>query len=81
MESFTVIISIYSSALAFIVTRISARPYRFKVETAVGEPHATVLKLLPDNNWIAEQVSMKYFTKRNILRLGALIEREKLKWF
>jgi hypothetical protein len=81
MKSFTIIISIYSSAMAFIITRISARPYRFKIETTVGEPHATVLRLLPDNNWIAEQVSMKYFTKRNIRRLGALIEKEKLKWF
>jgi len=81
MERFTVIISIYSSAMAFIVTRISTRPYRFKVETSIGEPNATVLKLLPGPIWVAEHISMKYFTKRNIRRLGALIEKEKLKWF
>jgi len=81
MERFTVIISIYSSAMAFIVTRISTRPYRFKVETSIGEPNATVLKLLPGSTWVAEHISMKYFTKRNIRRLGALIEKEKLKWF
>jgi len=81
MESFTIIISIYSSAMALIVTRVSTKPYRFKVETSKGEPNATVLKLLPRHTWVAEHVSMKYFTKRNIRRLGVLIEQEKLKWF
>jgi hypothetical protein len=50
------------------------------VETTIGEPHATVLKLLPGHEWVAEHVSMKYFTKDNIRRLGLLIEGEKPKW-
>lgn len=72
--------SVYNLAMDFIVTCIGAKPYRFKVETIIGEPHATVLKLLPGHKWIAEHVSMKYFTKANIMRLGLLIEGEKLKW-
>ena len=79
MKSFTVIISIYNLAMDFIVTCIGSKPYRFKVETIIGEPHA-VLKLLPGHEWVAEQVSMKYFTKDNIKRLGLLIEDEKPKW-
>jgi len=50
------------------------------IVTCIGEPHATVLKLLPGHEWVAEQVSMKYFTKDNIKRLGLLIEDEKPKW-
>ena len=80
MKSFTVMISIYSLAMDFIVTCIGSKPYRFKVETIIGEPHATVLKLLPGHTWVAEYVSMKYFTKANIRRLGQLIEGEKTKW-
>jgi hypothetical protein len=80
MKSFTVIISIYNSAMDFMVTCIGSKPYRFKVETIIGEPHATVLKLLPGHEWVAEHVSVKYFTKDNIRRLGALIEGEKPKW-
>lgn len=66
--------------MAFIVTRIGTRPYRFKVETSIGEPNATVLRLLPGHTWVADHVSMKYFTKKNIRRLGILIEGEKSKW-
>lgn len=73
-------ISIYNLAMDFIVTRIDSKPYRFKIETVIGEPHATVLKLLPGHKWVAEHVSMKYFTKANIRRLGILIEGEKPKW-
>jgi hypothetical protein len=80
MKSFTIILSIYSSAMAFMVTCISANPYRFKIETTVGEPNATVLKLLPGHTWVAEHVAVKYFTKRNIKRLGALIEVKKPEW-
>jgi len=80
MKSFKVIISIYNSAMGFMVTCIGSKPYRFKVETTIGEPHATVLKLLPGREWVAEHVSMKYFTKDNIRRLGLLIEGEKPKW-
>ena len=80
MKSFKVIISIYNSAMGFMVTCIGSKPYRFKIETSIKEPHATVLKLLPGHKWVAEHVSMKYFTKDNIRRLGLLIEGEKPKW-
>jgi len=80
MKSFTVIISIYNEAMNFLVTRISSRPYRFKIQTDAHEPKATILRLLPGKKWIADQVSMKYFTKNNIKRLGVLIENEKPKW-
>lgn len=80
MKSFTVIISIYNLAMNFMVTRIGTKPYRFKVETIIGETNATVLKLLPGHEWVAEHVSMKYFTKENIRRLGVLIDGEKPKW-
>ena len=80
MKSFNIVILIYNSAMAFIVTRISTKPYRFKVETRIGEPHALVLKLMPGNHFIAEHVSFKYFTKVNIQKLGVLIKHEKLRW-
>jgi hypothetical protein len=80
MKSFTVIILIYNSAMDFMVTCIGSKPYRFKIETVIGENNATVLKLLPGHKWVAEHVSMKYFTKDNIRRLGLLIEGEKPKW-
>ena len=80
MKSFKIIISIYNSAMGFMVTCIGSKPYRFKIETTIGEPNATILKLLPGHKWVAEHVSMKYFTKDNIRRLGLMIEGEKPKW-
>jgi hypothetical protein len=80
MKSFTVIISIYNEAMNFLVTRISSRPYRFKIETDIHEHNATILRRLPGNKWIADHVSVKYFTKDNIKRLGLLIDNEKPKW-
>lgn len=80
MKSFNIVISIYNSAMAFIVTRISIKPYRFKVETRTGEPNALVLKLMPGDHFVAEHVSFKYFTKVNIKKLGEMIKREKLRW-
>jgi hypothetical protein len=79
MKSITVIISIYNSAMDFFVTCIGSKRYRFKVETTIGEPNATVLKLLPGHEWVAEHVSIKYFIKENIRRLSLLIEGEKPK--
>jgi len=80
MKSFKIIISIYNSAMGFMVTCIGAKPYRFKIETGTGEQNGTVVKLLPKNKWVAEHVSVKYFTKENIRRLGLLIEEQKPKW-
>jgi len=80
MKSFNIVIFIYNAAMAFIVTRISTKPYRFKVESGIGEPNALVLKLMPGNHFVAEHVSFKYFTKVNIRRLGVLIKHEKLSW-
>jgi hypothetical protein len=80
MKSFIVIISIYNLAMNFLVAQISADPYCFKIETDIHEANATILRLLPGNKWIGDHVSMKYFTKENIRRLGSLIENERLKW-
>ena len=80
MKSFIIVTTIYNSAMAFIVTRISTKPYRFKVTTRVGEPAALVLKLMPGDHFIAEHISFKYFTKTNIEKLGAMIKLEKSRW-
>lgn len=80
MKSFTGIISIYNEAMNFLVTRIGSRPYRFKTEIGAYEPKATILTLLTGNKWNIGHISMKYFTKGNIDRLGLLIENEKPKW-
>jgi hypothetical protein len=74
MVSFTVVLQIYNSPLALVVTPIAILPYSFLVKTLSDKSTSMIIKRLPDRSWIGEKVSMKFFTKKNIQRLGQLIE-------
>jgi hypothetical protein len=74
MVSFTVVLQIYNSPLALVVTPIAMIPYSFFVKTLSDKGNSMIIKRLPNRNWIGERVTMKYFTKKNIQRLGRLIE-------
>jgi hypothetical protein len=77
MVSFTVILQIYNSPLALVVTPIAMMPYSFLVKTLSDKSNSMIIKRLPNRSWIGEKVTMKYFTKKNIQRLGRLIETKK----
>ena len=74
MVSFTVVLQIYNSPLALVVTPLAMMPYSFLVKTLGNKGNSMIIKRLPNRSWIGERVTMKYFTKKNIQRLGRLIE-------
>ena len=76
MISFPIVLQIYNSPLTLIVTPLAILQYRFLVKTLSKGSQSMIIKRLPDSNWIGELVTMKYFTKNNIQRLGKLIEIE-----
>jgi len=49
-------------------------PYSFLVKTLNDTGNSMIIKRLPDKGWIGEMVKMKFFTKKNIRRLGKLLE-------
>ncbi|HEY4196080.1 MAG TPA: hypothetical protein VGM63_11125 [Mucilaginibacter sp.] len=81
MVSFTVVLQIYNSPLALIVTPIAMMPYSFIVKTLSGKDNSMIIKRLPNRSWIGEKVTMKYFTKKNIQRLGKLLETKNKELF
>jgi len=74
MESFTVMLKIYDLSIGLIVTPLDSKPFYFKIETTIGGPNSMFMNRMPDHSWIANCIQMKYFTYKNIQRLGALIE-------
>jgi len=64
-------------SLGLIVTPLDTRFSRFKVETAEGGAVPMILKCLPNHSWIVEKTTMKFFTKKYVKQLGALIEGKK----
>jgi len=74
MISFTIILHIYNSPLALVVTPLAMVPYSFLVKTLNDTGNSMIIKRLPDKGWIGEMVKMKFFTKKNIRRLGKLLE-------
>jgi len=74
MTSFTIILHIYNSPLALVVTPLAMAPYSFLVKTLSDKSESMVIKRLPGKGWIGEMVKMKFFTKKNIRRLGKLLE-------
>ena len=74
MISFTVILHIYNSPLALVVTPLAMAPYSFLVKTLNDTGNSMIIKRLPDKRWVGEMVKMKFFTKKNIQRLGKLLE-------
>jgi hypothetical protein len=45
----------------------------FKIEMMTGKASPMFVKYLPDHTWVAENVTMKFFTEKYIVELGALI--------
>ena len=74
MISFTVILHIYNSPLALVVTPLAMAPYSFLVKTLNSTGNSMIIKRLPNKKWVGEMVKMKFFTKKNIQRLGKLLE-------
>lgn len=74
MTSFTIILHIYNSHLPLVVTPLAMAPYSFLVKTLNDKGNSMIIKRLPDKTWIGEMVKMKFFTKKNIQRLGKLLE-------
>jgi hypothetical protein len=81
MTSFETVIRVYNLSLGLIVTPVGNSPDQFKIEMIKGEPNPMILKYLPDHSWIAEKVTMRFFTKKYISELGALIEGNRPEWF
>ncbi len=77
MVSFTIVLQIYNSPLALVVTPVAMMPYSFLVKTLSDKSNSMIIKRLPNRGWVGERVTMKYFTKENIQRLGRLIEIKK----
>jgi len=74
MVSFTIILHIYNSPLALVVTPLAMAPYSFLVKTLSNTGNSMIIKRLPNKRWVGEMVKMKFFTKKNIQRLGKLLE-------
>ena len=81
MVSFTIILHIYNSPLALVVTPLAMAPYSFLVKTLNDTGNSMIIKRLPDKRWVGEMVKMKFFTKKNIQRLGRLLETREKKIF
>lgn len=56
-------------------------PYSFLVKTLNDTGNSMIIKRLPDKRWVGEMVKMKFFTKKNIQRLGKLLETREKKIF
>ncbi len=81
MTSFTLILHIYNSPLALVVTPLAMASYSFLVKTLNDAGNSMIIKRLPDKSWIGERVKMKFFTKKNIQRLGQLLEKKEKEIF
>jgi hypothetical protein len=81
MTSFTIIFHIYNSPLALVVTPLAMAPYSFPVKTRNDTDSSMIIKRLPGKGWIGEMVKMKFFTRRNIRRLGKLLETKEKEIF
>jgi hypothetical protein len=81
MTSFTIILHIYNSPLALVVTPLAMAPYSFLVKTLNYAGNSMIIKRLPDKSWIGERVKMKFFTQKNIQRLGQLLEKKEKEIF
>ena len=81
MTSFEIIISIYNLSLYLVITPMDSQFQQFKVETLTKGFNVMILKYLPEHSWVAEKVTMKFFTKEYIHKLGKLIEIKKPEWF
>lgn len=81
MISFSLVLQVYNLPLALVVTPLASIPYCFIVKTLNHTGNAMVIKRLPDRSWVGEMVTMKYFTKKNIQRLGRLIEMKNKEMF
>ena len=81
MISFTVILHIYNSPLALVVTPLAMAPYSFLVKTLNDTGNSMIIKRLPNKKWVGEMVKMKFFTKKNIQRLGKLLETKEKEIF
>ena len=68
MTSFTIILHIYNSPLALVVTPLAMAPYSFLVKTLSDKSESMVIKRLPGKGWIGEMVKMKFFTKNRIFQ-------------
>lgn len=80
-ESFKIVIWIYNLSMELIVTPVvSSRNCHFKVETITGEAKPMIIKYMPDQTWVAENVTMKFFTEKYIREMGASIESKNLEW-
>jgi len=75
IQSFKIVIWIYNLSMDLVVTP-STLHRRFKVETIAGGANPMIIKYMPDHTWVAENVTMKFFTEKYIRELGALIERK-----
>jgi hypothetical protein len=81
MVSFTIILHIYNSPLALVVTPLAMAPYSFLVKTLSDTGNSMIIKRLPNKKWVGEMVKMKFFTKKNIQRLGKLLETKEKEIF
>ena len=81
MVSFTIILHIYNSPLALVVTPLAVAPYSFLVKTLNDTGNSMIIKRLPNKKWVGEMVKMKFFTKENIQRLGKLLETKEKEIF
>ena len=62
-------------SMDLIVTPVGNSSDRhFEVEMITGETSPMVIKYSPGHTWVAENVTMKFFTEKYICELGALIE-------
>lgn len=56
-------------------------PYSFLVKTLSDTGNSMIIKRLPNKRWVGEMVKMKFFTKKNIQRLGKLLETKEKEIF
>ena len=56
-------------------------PYSFLVKTINDTGNSMIIKRLPGKGWVGEMVKMKFFTKKNIQRLGKLLETKEKEIF
>jgi hypothetical protein len=81
MTGIEVIIRVYNLSIGVIVTPIDRKFYRFKVAPVNGGAYPMILNYQPDNSWIVEKATMKFFTAKYVRRLGNLIQIKKPEWF
>jgi hypothetical protein len=81
MKNLEVIIRVYNLSLDLLVTPTDNQFYRFKVEIVNGGDIPMVFKYQPDHSWILEKATMKFFTKKYVAQLGALVQIKRPEWF